>query len=341
VIAARTRPTFARWTLVLPLVALTFWIVGFLSHRYGQRVERPIAVTPATQTQLAPIVLPLRTRVLAGTVVGPDDQPIDDALVSLVASGEPHWTFTDDKGRFRLEGLERGEWNVTVTATAHTPLLVTLPDDETEHVVRLPDAARAMPTFTPRVMAPLSGHVTAAIDGPLDGTEVVLTPVLPLEMLDAPLPRRTVCDREGKFSIDDLQVGDYVVSVLPAWARDGTWPDLARRANGSPVTWKHATGAGELAIALENGALHGVVADRQGRALEGALVLVSSSTAPERVWPPVAADAQGAFTVLDLPPGKYVVAVRAGPGSQQVTADVGARTIVELALPPLAVERPR
>jgi hypothetical protein len=332
---------FARWTLVLPLVALTFWIVGFLWHGYGQRVERPIAVTPATQTQLAPIVLPLRTRVLAGVVVGPDEQPVDDALVSLVAAGEPHWTWTDDKGRFKLEGLERGEWNVTVTATAHAPLLVTLPDDDVEHVVRLPDAARALPSFSTRVTAPLAGHVTAAIDAPLEGAEIVFTPVLPIEMLDAPVPRRVQCDRDGKFAIEDLQVGDYVVSVLPAWARDGTWPDLARRPNNAPLTWKHAAGASDLAIALENGAVHGIVADREGRALEGALVIVSSSSAPERVWPPVAADAQGAFTVLDLPPGKYAVAVRAGPGSEQVTIDVGAKSMVELALPPLAAERPR
>jgi hypothetical protein len=341
VIAARTRPVFARWTLVLPLVALTFWIVGFLWHGYGQHVEPPIAVTPATQTQLGPVVLPLRTRVLAGTVVGPDDQPVDDALVSLVASGEPHWTWTDDKGRFAIEGLERGEWNVTVTATAHAPVLVTLPDDDLEHVVRLPDAARALPSFATRVTAPLAGRVTAAIDASVEGAEVVLTPVLPIEMLDAPVPRRAQCDHDGRFAIADLQVGDYVVSVLPAWARDGSWPDLARRPNNSPLTWKHAAGAGELAIALENGALHGVVADREGRALEGALVIVSSSSAPERVWPPVAADARGAFTVLDLPPGKYSVAVRAGPGSQQVTADVGAKTMIELALPPLAAERPR
>jgi hypothetical protein len=70
-------------------------------------------------------------------------------------------------------------------------------------------------------------------------------------------------------------------------------------------------------------------------------VIVSSSASPERVWPPVAADAQGGFTVADLPPGKYTVAVRAGPGSQQVVADVTARSVVELALKPLAVERAR
>jgi hypothetical protein len=341
VIAARPRPLAARWTVIVPLVALTFWIVGFLSHRYGQRVERPIAVTPATQAQLAPVVLPLRTRVLAGTVVGPDGAPIDDALVSLVASGEPHWTWTDAKGRFRLEGLERGEWNVTVTATAHTPFVVTLPDDEAEHVVRLPDVARTLPALAPRATAPLVGHVTAAIEGPLEGAEIVLTPVLPIEMIDAPLPRRTTCDKVGRFSIPDLQVGEYTVGVLPEWARDGTWPDLARGADGASPKWTHTADAAELSIALANGALHGVVADREGNPLEGALVLVTSSAAPERVWPPVAADARGNFTVSDLPPGAYVVAVRAGPGSQQVTVEVKARATVEVALAPLAVERPR
>lgn len=352
----------------MPLVSLLAWGVGFLVQGLRPIDDRPLEVTAAPSGQMPPIVLPPRNRVSTGRLVGHDGAPIEGALVSLVAADEPHWGYTNADGTFRLEGLQRGPWTITFSAASHQPFVTTLPDDGNPATVRLPDAPRVLPTLPRHATSTLRGLVvrgtssTASAPGAtstpssadetpaasrattkrsLAGIELLFTPVLPLDEIDAPLPRRTTCDAEGRFVLDDLQVGDYTVLVLPEWAQNGTWPDLSRADGAAPTRWTQRAGdAGELSIPIVAGGLRGVVADRQGGPIEGALVLVASEALPERVWPPVTADARGAFEVLDLPPGKYVVSVRAGSGSFRAVSTVAANEVVDVALPPLSVERP-
>ncbi|MBL8857474.1 MAG: carboxypeptidase regulatory-like domain-containing protein [Planctomycetes bacterium] len=331
-----------RWAVVVPLAALVAWGVGWTLSRITRKDPRTLEVTSPPQTHLPVIVSPPRARFLSGTVIGPDGVAIDDALVALIASDEPHWTYTDKDGRFALEGLARGAWTVTISATAHLPFTTTISDDGTPVVVRLPDAKRPLPQLAPRVVAAIAGHIAPAPMTTLAGLEVVFTPTTPLQQIDAPLPRRVLCGSDGRFALPDLQIGEYKVVVLPEWAQNGTWPDLSRAEGTPPRIWNQTSGTEDtLDIELVAGGVRGIVADRERNPLAGALVLVASATAPERVWPPVTADAQGAFAIPDLPPADYVVTVRAGAGSHQATVTVRAREVLDLTLPPLSVEQTR
>lgn len=326
---------------MVPVLTIAAFGVGYVTKRVSRVEERPLEVTPPPEAQLPGIVLPPRARELRGTVVGPDGAPIADALVSLVASDEPHWAYSDAAGAFALLGLERGPWTVMVTATAHQPYSTTIDDAVGAAVVTLPDAPRAYPAFSTRTLAPLSGSVRAARGRSLAGVEVLFTPTAPLERLDSPYPRRARCDGEGRFTLADLEVGEYSVVILPEWAQNGTWPDLSRAEGRAPRVWTHAAGETALAIDDVSGAVKGTVLDTEQNPLAGALVIVASDAERENVWPPVTADAKGEFTVGDLPPGKYAVAVRAGSGSHQATVFVRAGETTDLALPALSVERPR
>lgn len=330
-----------RWPVLVPLATLCVFGVGFVIARATRPPDRPLDVTPPPEAELPGIVLHSRTRALAGSVVGPDGVAIADALVSTIASDEPHWTFTDEHGAFALENLGRGPWTITVTATSHQPYTTTLADDGASAVLRLPDAARSYPRLAPHLVAPLDGVVAAPGGSNLAGLEVLFTPKASLEEIDAPFPRRVQCDSGGKFRVPDLQAGEYTVIVLPEWAQNGSWPDLARPLGAAPTEYVHAAEGGTLALALAAGAVHGVVADQEHLPLAGALVLVSSESSPAQVWPPATADGEGAFTVLDLPAGRYVVSVRAGSGAHTAVAEVKPRETTDLALPPLVVERPR
>lgn len=337
---ATRRPWFRRLGVVVPLVALGGWFLGFAVHRLRPSEERPLEVTAAPGPPLAPIALPPRNRVLQGTLVGHDDRPIDGALVSLVAGDEPHWTTTRTDGSFRLEGLQRGPWTVTFAATQHLPFSTTLPDDDAAARVKLPDAPRVLPTLPPPVLVDVTGRVRAPEERSFAGFEVYLTPVAPLDELDAPLPRRARCDASGAFALPSLRAGEYRVTTLPEWAQDGTWPDLARALDAPTTTWNvRGDGPRDFEIVLAAGGVRGRVADRAGAPIEGALVLVASEADESRVWPPATAGPDGTFVVTDLPPGRYVVRVRAGSGSHRSVVEVPARTVVDVALPPLAVEQ--
>jgi hypothetical protein len=150
------------------------------------------------------------------------------------------------------------------------------------------------------------------------GYEVVLSPVLPPDLLQGPVERRVRTDPTGAFSIDDLALGNYRVRVLPSWARGGTWPTLA-----APWTPELAhTGQTRLEIELAAGAVEGRLWDPSRQPVEGALVLLADAADPRRVWPPAVTDAEGKFLVRALPPGRFTLSARAGEGVLEVQVDV-------------------
>lgn len=339
--AAAERPWYRRWTIVVPLASLLGWGVGWVVHRVRAVEERPLEITAAPSAPLSSVPLPPRTRTLAGTLRGHDGKPVRSALVSLVVADEPHWTYTGEDGSFRLDGLQRGPWTVTFSADDHRPHALTLPDDGRPALVTLPDVPLTLPTLPLAPRVSVQGRVTATDARSFEGCEVLLRPVLPLDELDAPLPRRVLCDAEGRFACADVQVGTYQVVVLPEWAQNGSWPDLLRADGEAASEWTAPAGADEATLALEvvAGGVRGRVADRGGLPVEGALILVSPENDASRVWPPVAAAGDGSFRVLDLPPGRYAVSVRAGSGSHRSIVTVPPRTIVDVELPPLSVEQ--
>ena len=85
-----------------------------------------------------------------------------------------------------------------------------------------------------------------------------------------------------------------------------------------------------LGLVLEVGAVEGTLLDPGGRSLPGAVVSVAALDALDPVgqpalWPPVVTDPDGRFRVELLPPGRYLVHVRAGAarGDAEVVVERG------------------
>ena len=330
------------WSVLVPLLTLAFCTAGFVAERAAVQPASPLDVTPAPQSELPPLVLPARTRTLAGQVLGRNHDPQSEALIWLIAQNEPHWTHTDATGAFRLEGLQRGPWTVYVVAHAHAPFVLTVLDDGREEVIVLPDDEHRAPAFEKRARAAFSGRIAGAAGEELEGCEIVLTPLDPPETLDAPLARRAHADAHGRFAIDDLFVGEYTLRVLPEWARGGSWPDLAQPLAAEPMHVRHSESApGPLEIRLASGALRGKLADEHGHSLEGALVLVWPEGSPARVWPPAAAAPSGVFELHDLPAGRYVLSIHGGSAATEIPIEIRAGETLEVPVAPLPAARPR
>jgi hypothetical protein len=327
---------WTHWSVVVPLASLVALTVAYFVQRAKPLEVLQLDLTPPSSSELRALVHPARTRALFGKLSNPDDTPVAEALVWLEVDGEPHWTYTDAAGAFRIDELPRGPWNVSFVAREHLPVAWSLPDSGAEQLLRLPDAPRALPRAGVVARSALVGQLVGAHDP--TGFEVVCVPSAAPQTLDAPVPRRTLADAAGRFGFDDLILGEYTVEVRPAWAAGGSWPDLARPlASAAPLRWVHPgpDAKGVLELALQTGSVHGRIEDDKGRALEGALLLLWPAGRPERVWPPVATDAAGAFRIDALPAGSYVLTVRAAAASAELALDVSAGSELEVRFPAL------
>lgn len=330
--------------VAIPVGTLFLLFLGWVASRFSQSSFVLPEITPKPPPALPDLVFAGRDQRVEGRVVDDQNRAVPDALVWLRAGDEPYWTYTDNEGAFRLERVGAGPWPVVVLAHGFEPYKSALATASEPCTVVMGAALALMPRHAPIERAPLNGRVVSALHNDLTGYEVLLTPRVPPETLDAPLPRRALCERDGRFALSDLALGEYSLHVLPAWARGGSWPDLTQPLQaGSPSTWSHSTAiaARELSIALTCGELRGALRTSAGNPLEGALVLISPAEDPSRVWPPISSAADGSLLARDLPPGSYKVSIRAGSAAAQIVATLTAQQALLLELEPLDVGRGR
>jgi len=283
---------------------------------------------------------------LAGHVTTRDGAPAAEALVVLERArpfekgpAPVRATYTDDLGAFRFERLSAGPWRVVLQHATVPPRNFT---------VELPLAGAVTWTLAPPlapiesmpdvVRAPLTGRLTLPAGLTQDergGCEVVFRPSAETPALSGATLRRAECEASGHFTLPDLVLADYDVRVLPAWARGGSWPELAR------ATWSHRASGGELVLELAVGALEGTLLEAPGQPLVGAVVRITSLSAGDalgkpQLWPPAVSDEDGYFRSALLPPGRYLLHARAGAGAQDLELEVRAGELARVPFAPLA-----
>jgi hypothetical protein len=329
------------WRTWIPLLTLVGIGVGFLARRVLTPRPEPLVIQPLPATNIPALDLPDRHRALEGRVVDPSGAGVADALVWVRAGNSPQWRYTDAQGRFRFASIEDPPWRATVLAHGFEPHVEELPGAEAPVAIRL-DAPFAPPPALPKIArAALSGTLTSRLGPVPEGCEVVFTPASPPETISGPLPRRATADASGRFAVEDLILGEYLVEVLPAWARGGSWPDLARPIEGgAPRRVVHpAGGTPELALELSTGEATGKLLDVHGDPIEGALILATPAADPGRVFPPVASGPDGSFAIRGLPAGRYAVAIRAGKAAMKAEVAIAAGQSAGLELAPIEIRR--
>jgi hypothetical protein len=324
-----------RLTVVLPILVLAGLLMGFLAERWGGPGGELPSFTPAQPPRFDSLVAPGGRAALGGRVLAPSGEPVPDASLYLRSDGAPFWTFTDEQGHFELLGLAEEPTDAVVLAWGFPPTsFAVLPGPEPVEL-ELPPHPAPPPKLPGVERADLAGTVrgAGAVWSDPAGYEVVFSPVLPPEVLQGPVERRARTDAAGTFALEGLALGDYDVHVLPSWARGGTWPTLA--AEWTAKLEHRGPDGLELELELEAGAVEGRLWDPSRQPIEGALVLLADADDPRRVWPPAATDAEGRFRIRALPPGRYVLAARAGEGVLEVEVRVKAGEVSRPDLPAL------
>jgi hypothetical protein len=95
-----------------------------------------------------------------------------------------------------------------------------------------------------------------------------------------------------------------------------------------------------MQIVLDAGELAGALRHEDGSPLAGALLTVHDAERPERVWPPRRSGIDGRFRYTDLPPGDYVLELRAGDARLESRVSVRPRQRTTVELGPIAIEPP-
>jgi hypothetical protein len=196
--------------------------------------------------------------------------------------GVPRWSTTDVTGRFAICGLGSDAVELVAAAWGHVPAKWQLNVSESPHVLRLEATAGDIPVLGPIGRADLAGRVVRALDQPLDGYEVVLTPADPPETIQPATPRRALVGADGSFRFTGLVLARYVVQVLPAWARGGSWPDLLPP-ELAPL--EHSAARDDLELGLQEGEIEGRVVDEDAHPVAGALVTLSAGDQPLHTFP--------------------------------------------------------
>ena len=147
-----------------------------------------------------------------GTVRGPRGEPISGAKIALVTNDQayedfietwpspPPWATTDQEGRFRLEGLPRGNnMALLVSARDYFPAFVPLGADEASLEIVLRKAVYLRGTVVDENGAPTSALVDL---GPLDGS--------------ATAGLRQETDAQGQFVLGPVKPGRRRIRAIEA-----------------------------------------------------------------------------------------------------------------------------
>jgi 5-hydroxyisourate hydrolase-like protein (transthyretin family) len=289
-----------------------------------------------------------RTYAIEGRVTNEFGEGLADLVVAAERVDRPSaqqpFTITDDRGLFRLHGLERGRWRICaralsgVSASAAPPgpgpppyVRTCVPDEAVDRTaaIHLQGGVEGVDVQMQRGLERVTAPVQVRLPAPLRGTSVVSGRVVERDT-GAPLARaivtfaasradratfvaRGTTDQDGRFEVRNLPSGSLSIT---AWAGEHrathvAWHHPPRTARGGQtVTLKEGERRADVRIALVRSvAVSGRVTDEEGQPLARATVrLRAAGGGPlfNGVQERLTDD-RGLFRLFGVPPGDYVV----------------------------------
>jgi hypothetical protein len=266
------------------------YVLAVVASGYaGKRVEMNVGPR-ATSVNLGDVVLEtgltIRGRVRDKAGVGIKDAQLHASAPRL--RGLPLDTQSEADGSYVLAGLDPGPYRVSVLALGHAAS------------GRSIDAGAENADFVLAAGGSVVGVVVDDAGKAVEAYEVQAQPTQESLGYYAGGDTRSVADADGRFTLEDLNEGTYVVEVSA--------PDLAPSSvSGVKVAAGRATDVGRVRL-QKGGIVRGVVVDAGGGAVAAATVTVLG---PGQPWaqlrrPEATTDGAGSFEVRGVPTGRAV-----------------------------------
>jgi hypothetical protein len=218
--------------------------------------------------------------------------------------GNPSDTRSEADGSFVLAGLSRGPYRVQVTAPGFAPTQkdVVAGSDDVDWVLEHGGA--------------VTGLVVEEGDRPVDAYRVLASPTS-TERRDEGQTQKDVASPDGRFLLEDLAEGDYVLQVLVPERAPASVPARA-------VVARRTTDVGVVRV-RRGGVVRGTVVEASGEPIAGATVRLLGP-GDDAIWLhdlTAETDPSGAFEIRGAPEGpQQVVASHADHAPADARVDV-------------------
>lgn len=264
---------------------------------YGQAAESVLLGVAETRED---VVLPVHeARIVAGRIVTETEEPCREGSVRIAAAGRPGMSAAVEKdGGVAFRAVLPGTWKVSVTCTGFLA-------EETYPELVVGEADVDGLSWTVRKGLAIRGTVEDERGEPIAEADVDARVGRGFESRQRGQGRS---DAGGKFTIEGIAPGEYVVSASAA--------GFASRSADSPTVPLADRDAGDVRLRLSRGGrLEGEVVDSNGSPVSGAEV--GAAAEEESGWvAPVASGADGRFAFPALAAGAYTLGARRATGSR-------------------------
>jgi len=251
---------------------------------------------------------------IAGAIVTAfQERPTTDALIGKDELRLPYVAKTDENGNYKLEGVRAGKFFVVTNARGYLPEYwkeaAALKDAKPVDVAESGNVEKI--DFTLVQGGAIAGAAVSAADQkPIAGASIQIF----AKGQNAPL-LRSVTGRDGKYRLEGLLSGEYIVFASAEGFNGLYYKDTERRDNATPVKVEAPKETADINFQLKpfdrrGGTVAGaVVSEADKNPVSHALVLlVPMSTTNPGPQPPLFAQADefGKYKISGVPVGKYV-----------------------------------
>lgn len=227
------------------------------------------------------------TGVIFGVVRNHEGHPLPGALVQIVAGPAGGSTVAGPEGHYELPGLPPGTYAVRASLEGYWGQTWDGIRLEADHEVRVDFALRRSGDGEPR-FGRIAGTVRDHEGHPIPGALV--------EVVEGPTARRAETDAEGRFVMEEMRTGAYLLRASKAGYRPDTEDG---RVEAGRTLELHFV----LERILEHGRIAGTVRDPEGHPIAGALVAVLEGPTLRQAE----TGHDGAYVLAEMAPGAYRV----------------------------------